>query len=1170
MKKTLKTPLALLIVVTMIQAGLPMIALADKTTDEVVYNLGNREVIVGWGSEQEDAENWANGLFDENGNFEIQLEENAFFPYEVQFKMAGKTTVKWFDTPDSKVTIGRHVFSVATEQIDSSKIQQIGVWIDDEYIAAKPEPKKFTNPEVQAMSLLPLTEVYLSIDLNGFLPSELKEVTLSTLLTCSGIAGGPSAVYARMFRDDSFVILKDGSAIMDLSGAFPESKYRNVQLIVGSSKQLDYNNVRYIISFDLPTYERLFEFDVRDIETDEEIFFREDIWKGFFGSKWDESQSERIAQYSLEVPKEDEFVNLHITKTSEYDGIDVAIYKGFFDSPEDASSNASITFLETFVEFDAALVPLTAVITKNGETWVYKFHLRCNSLQDVFSDIRAIEFNDIAYQDDFGERNTGIGLNVINKRIYNNIPTTVVIHLEPGYSTNDEYYIGLSYPNLNFDVKSAVASGIDASLDIQRQLFPTNMSQPEAGYKAIYKDGVDFIVFAETDSGEPLVFPFTVIVTDKPIDDDFSFTHQEDTNFRVNGSEGYSNSNQNAYVMSPNADSLYSNYDGAYQTVLLLDDQADLSRLRPTFWTNPGIKMYVGTEQVSGLSERDFSKGPVLYTARALDGRNVKNYFVTFAKAKRGCAELFVNGPDKREVFLDEAYENYHDILIANLGDEPLTGLRVDWIEAPENMRIDDYWTVGPGNDTLAGFTVVKDPKIEYGEIPNVAKIRLIPTGEGTARGKLKISSANGGERIVELVKAADNPKIVTESLSDAVKYVPYSFMIQSNNIYEWNKVTFKQVGGNLPAGVNLLPNGELYGVPTEAGTFNFSVQMTNDYEYFVDSNTQYTLVVNDNTDKNVDDQTDDGYTITTYIKNMTSFYDQDLVIEGAFGEFVDLWLNGDRLVRGEDYTAEDGSTKITVRSQTFKDKGVNGTNTIAGEYRDSNHELKKAAQNFKQSSNTSEKTTSSGGSHVNATQTQPATIEQPQVPLSDDSYAGTSDFWDVNAGAWYYPDVKWAYDNKVMVGISNSQFAPNIPATQGMFLTVLARLAGIDTDEYADAIVPGMAEYAWYTNFVKWAYEKGLLEGKEVDPDRGISREDVGVILFRYLKYLGVNYIIDDDFIIFKDESSISEESMEALQTLFKLGIFKGIGDNKIDPRRAITRAELAALLHRMDTIII
>ena len=76
----------------------------------------------------------------------------------------------------------------------------------------------------------------------------------------------------------------------------------------------------------------------------------------------------------------------------------------------------------------------------------------------------------------------------------------------------------------------------------------------------------------------------------------------------------------------------------------------------------------------------------------------------------------------------------------------------------------------------------------------------------------------------------------------------------------------------------------------------------------------------------------------------------------GAFADFVGFWLNGEKLVEGVDYDVSEGSTRITIRSQTFEDKAnQEESNTIAAEFRtgggdpNGTHEgdLKRTAQNF-------------------------------------------------------------------------------------------------------------------------------------------------------------------------------------------------------------------------------
>ena len=139
---------------------------------------------------------------------------------------------------------------------------------------------------------------------------------------------------------------------------------------------------------------------------------------------------------------------------------------------------------------------------------------------------------------------------------------------------------------------------------------------------------------------------------------------------------------------------------------------------------------------------------------------------------------------------------------------------------------------------------------------------------------------------------------------------------------------------------------------------------MTANYQrddYFEPSTVQLTLTVKDNTNDNVYNETDEGYTLLASIGEDKN-NDHDFVLtdtgedvqfwsEGELDEFVDLWLNGEKLEEGVDYTAVHGSTRITISSQTMQNKtNKDGANTIAAEFRtnDEDNELRRTAQNFR------------------------------------------------------------------------------------------------------------------------------------------------------------------------------------------------------------------------------
>jgi len=186
------------------------------------------------------------------------------------------------------------------------------------------------------------------------------------------------------------------------------------------------------------------------------------------------------------------------------------------------------------------------------------------------------------------------------------------------------------------------------------------------------------------------------------------------------------------------------------------------------------------------------------------------------------------------------------------------------------------------------------------------------------------------------------------------VKYVPYSYTVQTDNTDPDNQVTFSVVEGRLAEGLQMYPaTGEIYGVPLEAGEFKVTVQASYSNPKYPASYAELTLIVLENTDTNVDTATDSGYEITQPVPDLDTGSlsgdgSQLLVSEGEYAEFQDaVYLDGRRLQGGTEYTSEAGSTRITIRNQTLADAGA-GSHTLSLEFRTQDTgALRRAAQNL-------------------------------------------------------------------------------------------------------------------------------------------------------------------------------------------------------------------------------
>ena len=308
-----------------------------------------------------------------------------------------------------------------------------------------------------------------------------------------------------------------------------------------------------------------------------------------------------------------------------------------------------------------------------------------------------------------------------------------------------------------------------------------------------------------------------------------------------------------------------------------------------------------------------------------------------------------------------DAYHGYiHDINLANYGMEAIKNISVQL--SSSQLELDPYWTLS-GNSSLEAmndmidynYTDYNSDVRKSGEsLQPQARIRLLPKNnieEGSrVSGTLTIKSGSTTLMVLKLTGIVGDPVITTKKVPKSVKYVPYGSVVQNSNKYSWNKVTYKLKKGKLPKGMKIKPNGEIYGVPKKAGKYKFTILLDNSYSKFKDSMKEYTFTVLKNTDKNVDKATDKGYTISTKIKNIREEDTEDtylMVSEGVFENFVDIYLDGEKLAKGTDYDAESGSTRITIASQTLK-KHKKGKHTLGLEFREKDtDELKKSAQNY-------------------------------------------------------------------------------------------------------------------------------------------------------------------------------------------------------------------------------
>lgn len=973
----------------------------DVETDEVQFNTG-RHVWSIVNREAFDA-GMGDGFFEENGSYTINIsEDNPFFPYEVQFTCEGETKNEWFMTPDDSVEVGGHTFYVSA-YFDNTVVTQMSLNVAGSTVTVWPEEKEFTNVDegaISELSLLPLTEKYLTVDLSAFTPVELTMVSVNSIFTGnSALQNTDKVAWAYDDDRDNYTVSRTGSKI-DLSRNTTWSA-TSWQMIVGDANQLTVDNTRYIITADLTPADKWLQ---TAVYTQDSAGNRSAV-SGFSYNYYDYNSDERelyIRIPSKEAARGTAYINLTLNRSdfgnSRIDHFKV--YEGKFSAAAKAAAGTDIT--DKICCTNMALKDAGYAVERYTDQWITM--VAYDSAGQV---IGCLPFYLYWYGEDnyiYSNLYEKIGSNdwdnvcaALSTKTVDGVEYTTKT-LYKGYAANKKYYLEMDYYKMGVSSPSEVTAAYvgrytsiaDAAskgaANIKGTLFDSVYSG--GGYEADYSQGIYFTVFVGADgSGSQEVYHYCVKTEEGTREKTPGL--YSGTSVWFTGLRDSAGNPVDCYITS-NGDDSYS--ENNYITVLV-DGNADLTKLAPEFNTSSGVNLYASgssAPEVSGTSVHDFSKGPLQYTASSEDKENQRNYWLQIVKRVNGAGKLYINSLadrdagtseksgviySKREVMLDGFHDYKHDILLINTGTNAISGLSAELTS--DTVQLDEYWTLNGAKD-LAGFTTLTRSQ-SYGELPNLAKVRLKAkdgVAEGTnISGTLTIKSAGTTLMVLTLSGTVGDPCIITDEIPEAVKYVPYGTMIQNNNKYSWNKVSYRLIGGSLPGGMRVEQNGEIYGVPTEAGEFTFNVEMQNSGYGFKSSTKEFTLTVLENTDANVDGATDAGYNLSQRVQDIylnvlngsgVSESSRTMVSQGIYGEFVDIYLDGEKLVVGTDYTSESGSTRITIFNQTFQTKGSSvGTHTLGVEFRTGSgevKELKRAAQNYKVASSGGNNSSNNGG----------------------------------------------------------------------------------------------------------------------------------------------------------------------------------------------------------------
>ena len=171
-------------------------------------------------------------------------------------------------------------------------------------------------------------------------------------------------------------------------------------------------------------------------------------------------------------------------------------------------------------------------------------------------------------------------------------------------------------------------------------------------------------------------------------------------------------------------------------------------------------------------------------------------------------------------------------------------------------------------------------------------------------------------------------------------------------------------------------------------------------------------------------------------------------------------------------------------------------------------------------------------------------------------------------AGTWSEEYVKRMTELELMEGRSTGSFAPNENMTRAELVLALYRLAGSPASGGKNPF-GDVAGDAAYRDAVIWANEKGIASGRSqgvFDPSGDVQRQEIAKILNAFAADAVGRKTLHNRIDVlsgYADAAQVSDWARESMNWAVASEFITGSG-GKLNPRGAVTRAQMAAILCR------
>lgn len=171
---------------------------------------------------------------------------------------------------------------------------------------------------------------------------------------------------------------------------------------------------------------------------------------------------------------------------------------------------------------------------------------------------------------------------------------------------------------------------------------------------------------------------------------------------------------------------------------------------------------------------------------------------------------------------------------------------------------------------------------------------------------------------------------------------------------------------------------------------------------------------------------------------------------------------------------------------------------------------------------------------------------------------------------SWYQDAVQFAFYNGLMNGTNaeGTTFEPNSSTTRAQLVTILYRYAGTPKVSGTTPFTDLDASQTWYHDAVKWAYQNKIVNGMSATafaPNDEVTREQFATILYRYTgEYLGLDVSARAPLSKYNDARAVQSWAVESFQWTVAKGYISGYEDNTLRPAYSANRAVISTIMMR------